>query len=168
MHRHLPPHTERKIIVNIYRSASQLVGHTPLLQPVRYMEQLRLPATMLVKLESFNAAGSVKDRVALEMIEDAEKEGKLLPGGTIVEPTSGNTGIALAALAAEGVSEPCCLDITLTDDADIHELNREFRGVDGPTDVLSFPLGENGKYDINQETGAAMLGDIVISMQRAM
>ena len=98
MHRHLPPHTERKIIVNIYRSASQLVGHTPLLQPVRYMEQLRLPATVLVKLESFNPAGSVKDRVALEMIEDAEKEGKLLPGGTIVEPTSGNTGIGLAAM----------------------------------------------------------------------
>ena len=98
MHRHLPPHKERKIIVNIYRSASQLVGHTPLLQPVRYMEQLRLPATVLVKLESFNPAGSVKDRVALEMIEDAEKEGKLLPGGTIVEPTSGNTGIGLAAM----------------------------------------------------------------------
>ena len=98
MHRHLPPHTERKIIVNIYRSASQLVGHTPLLQPVRYTEQLRLPAIVLVKLESFNPAGSVKDRVALEMIEDAEKEGKLLPGGTIVEPTSGNTGIGLAAM----------------------------------------------------------------------
>ncbi|MBD9118396.1 MAG: cysteine synthase A, partial [Clostridiales bacterium] len=85
-------------MVNIYRSASQLVGHTPLLQPVRYTEQLRLPATVLVKLESFNPAGSVKDRVALEMIEDAEKEGKLLPGGTIVEPTSGNTGIGLAAM----------------------------------------------------------------------
>lgn len=84
--------------MNIYRSASQLVGHTPLLQPVRYMEQLCLPATVLVKLESFNPAGSVKDRVALEMIEDAEKEGKLLPGGTIVEPTSGNTGIGLAAM----------------------------------------------------------------------
>ena len=84
--------------MNIYRSASQLVGHTPLLQPVRYMERLRLPATVLVKLESFNPAGSIKDRVALEMIEDAEKEGKLLPGGTIVEPTSGNTGIGLAAM----------------------------------------------------------------------
>ena len=98
MRQQLPPHIERKVIVNIYRSASQLVGHTPLLQPVRYMEQLRLPATVLVKLESFNPAGSVKDRVALEMIETAEKEGKLLPGGTIVEPTSGNTGIGLAAM----------------------------------------------------------------------
>ena len=84
--------------MNIYRSASQLVGHTPLLQPVRCNEQLHLPATVLVKLEYMNPAGSVKDRVALEMIETAEKEGKLLPGGTIVEPTSGNTGIGLAAM----------------------------------------------------------------------
>ena len=84
--------------MNIYRSASQLVGHTPLLQPVRYSQQLQLPATVLVKLEYFNPAGSVKDRVALEMIETAEKDGKLLPGGTIVEPTSGNTGIGLAAM----------------------------------------------------------------------
>ena len=84
--------------MNIYRSASQLVGHTPLLQPVRYSQQLQLLATVLVKLEYFNPAGSVKDRVALEMIETAEKAGKLLPGGTIVEPTSGNTGIGLAAM----------------------------------------------------------------------
>ena len=63
--------------MNIYRSASQLVGHTPLLQPVRYSQQLQLPATVLVKLEYFNPAGSVKDRVALEMIETAEKDGKL-------------------------------------------------------------------------------------------
>ena len=84
--------------MNIYRSASQLVGHTPLLQPVRYSQQLQLHATVLVKLEYFNPAGSVKDRVALEMIETAEKDGKLLPGGTIVEPTSGNTGIGLAAM----------------------------------------------------------------------
>ena len=84
--------------MNIYRSASQLVGHTPLLNPVRYSQTLQLPATVLVKLEYFNPAGSVKDRVALEMIQTAEKEGKLLPGGTIVEPTSGNTGIGLAAM----------------------------------------------------------------------
>ena len=84
--------------MNIYRSVSQLVGHTPLLQPMRYAQELALPATVLVKLEYFNPAGSVKDRVALQMIETAEKEGKLLPGGTIVEPTSGNTGIGLAAM----------------------------------------------------------------------
>ena len=84
--------------MNIYRSVSQLVGHTPLLQPMRYVRKLALPATVLVKLEYFNPAGSVKDRVALQMIETAEKEGKLLPGGTIVEPTSGNTGIGLAAI----------------------------------------------------------------------
>lgn len=84
--------------MNIYRSVSHLVGHTPLLQPMRYAQKLALPATVLVKLEYFNPAGSVKDRVALQMIETAEKEGKLLPGGTIVEPTSGNTGIGLAAM----------------------------------------------------------------------
>ena len=84
--------------MNIYRSVSHLVGHTPLLQPMRYARKLALPATVLVKLEYFNPAGSVKDRVALQMIETAEKEGKLLPGGTIVEPTSGNTGIGLAAM----------------------------------------------------------------------
>ena len=65
---------------------------------MRYAQELALPATVLVKLEYFNPAGSVKDRVALQMIETAEKEGKLLPGGTIVEPTSGNTGIGLAAM----------------------------------------------------------------------
>ncbi len=89
---------ERMVCMNIYRSASQLVGHTPLLQPVRYLERLRLPATVLVKLEYLNPAGSVKDRVALEMIEDAEMDGRLAPGGVIVEPTSGNTGIGLAAM----------------------------------------------------------------------
>lgn len=72
--------------MNIYRSASQLVGHTPLLQPVRYMEQLRLPATVLVKLESFNPAGSVKDRVALEMIEDAEKRASSCPAAPSWSP----------------------------------------------------------------------------------
>lgn len=89
---------ERKIVMNIYRSASQLVGHTPLLYPVRLSQSENLPATVLIKLESFNPAGSAKDRVALQMILSAEAEGKLLPGGTIVEPTSGNTGIGLAAM----------------------------------------------------------------------
>ena len=74
---------------------------------------------------------------------------------------------AAAALKAEGVTVPCELDVTLTDDAVIHTINREQRGVDRATDVLSFPLGENGVYDKNPATGACMLGDIVISAQRA-
>ena len=86
--------------MNTYRSLSQLVGHTPLLEAVRYRELAELPANLFLKLESFNPAGSAKDRVALHMIETAEADGRLTPGGVIIEPTSGNTGIGLAAMAA--------------------------------------------------------------------
>ena len=84
--------------MNTYRSLSQLVGHTPLLETVRYRELAELPANLFLKLESFNPAGSAKDRVALRMIETAEADGRLTPGGVIIEPTSGNTGIGLAAI----------------------------------------------------------------------
>ena len=84
--------------MNTYRSLSQLVGHTPLLEAVRYRELAELPANLFLKLESFNPAGSAKDRVALRMIETAEADGRLTPGGVIIEPTSGNTGIGLAAI----------------------------------------------------------------------
>ena len=88
-------------MANIKKSASELVGHTPLLEVTNYEEKNGIvDATILVKLEYFNPAGSVKDRIALHMIEVAEREGKLKPGGTIIEPTSGNTGIGLAAVAA--------------------------------------------------------------------
>ncbi len=84
--------------MNIYTSAEQLIGGTPLLELTR-LEQ-GLPARILAKLEYLNPAGSVKDRVALAMIEDAEGRGVLRPGGTVIEPTSGNTGIGLAAVGA--------------------------------------------------------------------
>lgn len=88
-------------MANIKKSAAELIGHTPLLEVVHYEEKNQITdATILVKLEYLNPAGSVKDRIALHMIEVAEKEGKLKPGGTIIEPTSGNTGIGLAAVAA--------------------------------------------------------------------
>lgn len=88
-------------MANIKKSASELIGHTPLVEVTHYEEKNGVTdATILVKLEYFNPAGSVKDRIALHMIEVAEKEGKLAPGGTIIEPTSGNTGIGLAAVAA--------------------------------------------------------------------
>ena len=83
----------------IYHSVSQLVGNTPLLSVDNYVRQRQLPATILVKLERFNPAGSAKDRVALEMLDQAEATGALQPGGTVIEPTSGNTGIGLAAMA---------------------------------------------------------------------
>ena len=85
--------------MGIYHSAAQLVGHTPLLAVDNYVRTRSLPAVILAKLESFNPAGSAKDRVALEMLRQAEASGALKPGGTVIEPTSGNTGIGLAAMA---------------------------------------------------------------------
>ena len=85
----------------IYESATELIGHTPLLKVNNYAKEVGVTdATLLAKLEYFNPAGSVKDRIALAMIEDAEKKGQLKPGATIIEPTSGNTGIGLASVAA--------------------------------------------------------------------
>ena len=84
----------------IYTAADQLIGRTPLLRLVRLEQQLGLNAVLLAKLESFNPAGSVKDRVAKAMLNDAEAKGLIGPGGTIIEPTSGNTGIGLASVAA--------------------------------------------------------------------
>ena len=87
-------------MAHIYTSAHQLIGHTPLLELTHIEEKLGLKAKILTKLELFNPAGSVKDRVALTMIEDAEASGVLKPDSVIIEPTSGNTGIGLAAVAA--------------------------------------------------------------------
>ena len=87
-------------MANIYTSADQLIGKTPLLELTRIEEELGLKARVFAKLEYFNPAGSIKDRIAKRMIEDAEASGKLKPGATIIEPTSGNTGIGLAAVAA--------------------------------------------------------------------
>ena len=84
----------------IYTSADQLIGHTPLLELTHIEKQEDLKATILAKLEYFNPAGSVKDRIAKKMIDDAEATGKLKPGSVIIEPTSGNTGIGLASVAA--------------------------------------------------------------------
>lgn len=85
---------------NIYTSVEQLIGNTPLLELKNLSKQQQLGAKLLAKLEYLNPAGSVKDRVALSMIEDAEKRGILTPGSVIIEPTSGNTGIGLACVAA--------------------------------------------------------------------
>ena len=85
---------------NIYKGTLGLVGNTPLVEVTNIEKDLGLEATVLVKLEYFNPAGSVKDRIAKAMIEDAEEKGLLKEGSTIIEPTSGNTGIGLAAIAA--------------------------------------------------------------------
>lgn len=87
-------------MAKIYTSADQLIGRTPLLELTRLQKQLGLEARILAKLELFNPAGSVKDRIGKAMIDAAEAAGTLQPGATIIEPTSGNTGIGLAAVAA--------------------------------------------------------------------
>ena len=87
-------------MAKIYKNAAELVGNTPLLEVGNLEKELGLEARILVKLEYFNPAGSVKDRIGKAMIEDAEQKGVLKPGATIIEPTSGNTGIGLAAIAA--------------------------------------------------------------------
>ena len=86
--------------MNIYHSAAELIGGTPLLELTRVEKELGLKARILAKLEYFNPAGSVKDRTAKAMIDDAEERGVLKPGNVIIEPTSGNTGIGLASVAA--------------------------------------------------------------------
>ena len=87
-------------MAKIYTSIDQLVGNTPLLELNNIAKEKQLGARLLAKLEYLNPAGSVKDRVALQMILDAEEKGLLKPGDTIIEPTSGNTGIGLAAIAS--------------------------------------------------------------------
>ena len=87
-------------MANIYKGTLGLIGNTPLVEVVNIEKELNLEATVLVKLEYFNPAGSVKDRIAKAMIEDAEEKGLLKEGSVIIEPTSGNTGIGLASIAA--------------------------------------------------------------------
>lgn len=86
--------------MNIYKNAEELIGHTPLLELTHIEKKFNLEAKIIAKLEMFNPAGSAKDRVARHMIDTAEKNGTLKPGSTIIEPTSGNTGIGLAHVAA--------------------------------------------------------------------
>ena len=86
--------------MKIYGSVTELIGRTPLLEVKNLERDLDLKARVLVKLEYFNPAGSVKDRAALSMIDDAEEKGRIRPGATLIEPTSGNTGIGLASVAA--------------------------------------------------------------------
>ena len=86
-------------MAKIAKKLTELIGHTPLMELSGYSRKYGLQENIIAKLESFNPAGSVKDRVALSMIEDAEKRGVLKPGATIIEPTSGNTGVGLAMVA---------------------------------------------------------------------
>jgi cysteine synthase A len=104
----------------IFKSVADLVGHTPLVELVNYNKNNKLDATIIAKVEGFNPAGSVKDRVAKSIIEDYEAKGILKPGSTIIEPTSGNTGIGLAAIAA---SKGYKLIITLPETMSVERRN---------------------------------------------
>ena len=84
----------------VYQSVTEIIGRTPLLAAKSFAKAHDLKANLLVKLEYFNPSGSVKDRIAIAMVEQAEKDGKIVPGATLIEPTSGNTGIGIAAVAA--------------------------------------------------------------------
>jgi cysteine synthase A len=100
MKQNAAPHLERRTIMpKIAESLTELIGGTPLLRLNNFGKKLGLAGSIIGKLEYYNPAGSVKDRIALAMIEDAEKSGKLQPGSVIIEPTSGNTGIGLASVA---------------------------------------------------------------------
>ena len=90
-------------MANIYEGTLELIGHTPLVEFKHIEKKFGLEARLLAKLEYFNPAGSVKDRIAKEMIEQAEKDGKLKPGSTIIEPTSGNTGIGRSNCSCQGI-----------------------------------------------------------------
>ena len=107
-------------MANIYKNIGELIGKTPLLEAARFSEAVGAEGKILAKLEYFNPAGSVKDRVALNLIEDAEKNGVLKAGSTIIEPTSGNTGIGLAAV---GVSKGYKVILTMPETMSIERRN---------------------------------------------
>ena len=107
-----------------------------------------------------NEVNCVSNKV---LITNQQKKVKVPSGLRILIRRSCN-----AVLEFEGFEQPAEVSVTFVDNAAIQALNAEYRGKDMPTDVLSFPLGENGKYDVNQDTGACLLGDIVISMEKAM
>lgn len=107
-------------MANIYKNIGELIGKTPLLEAARFSADVGAGSNILAKLEYFNPAGSVKDRVALSLIEDAEKNGVLKAGATIIEPTSGNTGIGLAAV---GVSKGYKVILTMPETMSVERRN---------------------------------------------
>lgn len=141
----------------IYTSLAELVGNTPLMQLNHIQNHLNLTANVLAKLESFNPAGSVKDRVALNMIRTAEQDGTLTKGGTIIEPTSGNTGIGLAAIAA---AEGYGMIVVMPDTMSIER--RQLIAAYGAKVVLSDgKLGMSGAIDKAEEIQRETPGSII-------
>lgn len=145
-------------MANIYKSADELIGKTPLLELKHVEKEYGLKATLLAKLEYFNPAGSVKDRIAKAMIEDAEKSGKLKAGATIVEPTSGNTGIGIAAV---GTAKGYKVILTMPDTMSIER--RKLIKAYGADIVLSEgSKGMKGAIAKAEELAAAIDGAIIL------
>ena len=142
--------------MGIYHSAAQLVGGTPLLAVDNYARVRGLGAAVLAKLEGFNPAGSAKDRVALEMLRQAEASGALKPGGTVIEPTSGNTGIGLAAMAI-----PRGYRVILTMPASMSAERRALLKAYGAELVLVEEGGMAGAVAKAEELAAAIPGSFI-------
>ncbi|MBE5803094.1 MAG: cysteine synthase A [Clostridiales bacterium] len=141
----------------VYRSVSELIGHTPLLEVARFERENQLNATILVKLECFNPAGSAKDRVAKAMLDDAERRGLIGPGATIIEPTSGNTGIGLAAV---GVARGYRVILTMPDTMSVER--RSLLKAYGAEVVLTpGAQGMAGAIARAQELAAATPGSLI-------
>lgn len=141
----------------IYKSVSELAGNTPLFKAERYADFFGVKANVLAKLEYFNPAGSVKDRVAVAMINDAEKSGKLRSGGTIIEPTSGNTGIGLAAV---GVSRGYRVILTMPETMS-EERRKLIRAYGAEIVLTSGAEGMSGAIAKAEELHAAIPDSII-------
>lgn len=143
--------------MKIYRSVTELVGHTPLLEVANYSRAHGLQARLLLKLEMQNPAGSVKDRVAMNIIAEAEAAGRLQPGGTIVEPTSGNTGIGLAAM---GCARGYRVILTMPDTMSVERRNI-VKAYGAEVVLTPGALGMQGAVDKAEELAASIPGAIV-------
>ncbi len=143
--------------MNIYSSVSELVGHTPLLEISNYCQVHAPQARLLLKLEMVNPAGSVKDRVARSIIAEAEASGRLQPGGTIIEPTSGNTGIGLAAI---GCSRGYRVILTMPDTMSVERRNI-VKAYGAEVVLTPGALGMQGSVDKAEELAASIPGAIV-------
>ena len=142
---------------NIAKSATDLIGNTPLLEISRFGTHVDADATILAKLEYFNPAGSAKDRIAKAMIDAAEADGKLIPGSTIIEPTSGNTGIALAAV---GAARGYRVIITMPETMSV-ERQKLIRGYGADLVLTEGAKGMKGAIEKAQELAATIPGSFV-------
>ncbi len=142
---------------NIAKSATDLIGNTPLLEISRFGKHVDADATILAKLEYFNPAGSAKDRIAKAMIDAAEADGKLIPGSTIIEPTSGNTGIALAAV---GAARGYRVIITMPETMSV-ERQKLIRGYGADLVLTEGTKGMKGAIEKAQELATTIPGSFV-------